>query len=100
MKQKLSILLYFLSIIVLNYTSYGQECGVPKLNKNAKNSLQNETDYTDYLNKIEKMKGAKSARSIVLGRTEDNAWGLCNASTRVLKIPVVFHIIQIGRAHV
>ena len=98
MKQKLLILFYFFSIMVLNYTSYGQECGVPKLNKNAKNSLQNETDYTDYLNKIEKIKGAKSARSIVLGRTEDNAWGLCNASTRVLKIPVVFHIIHEGEA--
>ena len=100
MKQKLSILLYFLSIMVLSYTSHGQECGVkkPKTAEEIKSSIQNEADYANYLNKIEKMKGAKSARSIVLGRTEDNAWGLCNASTRVLKIPVVFHIIHEGEA--
>jgi Pregnancy-associated plasma protein-A len=107
-KMKISSLLLFALIFILlpKYHSFGQVCGTDKYQKqellnNPKAQSQraaNEVEYQNYLNQFSPKKSKAAQRSSVLDRTLDNSWGLCNASTRVLKIPVVVHIIHTGEA--
>ena len=106
-KCPLAILL-LLSLIIIKNESFGQKCGTDEyykqeLQNNPKiksQSIINETEYQRYLNLngFQTQKGKSSQRSSVLERTFENAWGLCDVNNRVLKIPVVIHIIHTGTA--
>jgi hypothetical protein len=103
MKKLLQITLLLLLTFVFTNTLFGQICGVDdyyqeQAKSNTKYKLQkkeNEQEYLQYLEKLNALKNL-TTQNILLPRTEDNAWGLCDASTRVLKIPVVVHIIHTG----
>ncbi len=108
MKKKTAIALLLLSLITFKNTSFGQACGTDEYYKQEllnnprikAQSVINEAEYQRYLNinGLQSQKGKSSQRNIVLDRTLENAWGLCDVNNRVLKIPVVFHIIHTGEA--
>ena len=108
MRKQFFAILILLSLITSKNTSFGQACGTDEYYKQERlnnpqiksQSIINETEYQRFLNTngLQIQKGRSSQRSAVLDRTLENAWGLCDVNNRVLKIPVVVHIIHTGTA--
>jgi hypothetical protein len=98
--------LVLLFILVPRIPLVGQVCGFDENRKSELlrtpqlkfQQLTNEIEYQDHLSQKFPQKNKSNLRSAVQSRTIDNAWGLCNANNRVLKIPVVVHIIHTGEA--
>jgi hypothetical protein len=106
--MKISSLLLLVSLFTVTPTLrlFSQACGFEEHRKqelldNPQLQSQqriNEIEYQNTLSQKAFQKSKATQRSAVLERTLDNAWGLCDASNRVLKIPVVVHIIHTGEA--
>ncbi len=97
---------YLLALfLVLNffYQTFGQkQCGNNSIYTSSQKQIlknvfdANEADYINFINKNKNQNPSKFARNAVLLRSQDNNWGQCDIGNKVLKIPVVVHIIHTG----